>query len=131
MMTLTALALVLGYVLTVVCSLIATFGITTAFPHFVAKEHRLTSAYKRMYALVWMLSATVGGFAAVATASVGGISPWLIGVALTLMLTGMLWYNSWEARQRGTAHQILISLTTAIGVAAGAWLAVHFVKLQF
>jgi hypothetical protein len=31
----------------------------------------------------------------------------------------MLWINTWEARQRGIAHQLLMSVVSLLGVAAG------------
>ena len=125
-----ALALLFGYVLTVGCSLMATFGIASAAPAFVSKNHRITSGYKRLYALVWLLCAAVGAFGSAGFASISRINPWAIGAALGAVLIGMLWFNSWEARQRGMAHQILLTLTTAAGVILGAWSANRFISLQ-
>lgn len=127
---LTVISLLLGYGLTVLCSLAATFGIASASPSFVVEDYRIRRSYKRVYALIWLGCTAIGAFVAVSAASIGGISAWLIGAALTGVLIGMLWFNSWETRQRGIAHQVLLSLTTLIGVAAGGWLAAHLVKLQ-
>lgn len=124
----TALALLLGYGLTVGCSLVATFGIGSVSRVFVASNHKLTSSYKWLYAVVWLVCAAIGSFGAVAAASLGMISPWIIGAPLAGVLIGMLWINSWESRQRGIAHQLLISVTTLMGVAMGAWLASHFIS---
>jgi hypothetical protein len=40
------------------CLLAATFGLTSASPGFVAKEHRITAGYKRLQALVWLVCVT-------------------------------------------------------------------------
>ncbi len=129
-MTVTALSLALGYLLTVGCSLLATFAIGSVAPEFVSEGHRITNGYKRIYALVWLGCAAIGAFSAVAAASVGTVGPWVVGVGLAALLIGVMWVNTWEARQRGLAHQILLSLTTVIGVAAGGWLAAHYAKLR-
>ena len=54
-----------------------------------------------------------------------------VGGLLAASLIGMLWFNTWEARQRGMAHQILMSLVSILGVVGGYWLANHFLKIQF
>ncbi len=122
-----ALALVLGYGLTVVCMLAATFGLTSASPAFVAKEHRITAGYKRLQALVWLVCVTVGAFVACVIAQ--GRYRWIVPSVLAAAFVGMLWQNRWEAQQRGLAHQILMSLIAVLGVAAGFGLAIHFLKI--
>lgn len=126
--TLVALALLLGYVLTVGCSMVATFGLTSASPEFVAKNYRVTPEYKRVQALVWLVAVTAGAFVTCAVAQ--GAYPWIVPVLLATILIGMLWVNSWEARQRGMAHQILMSLVTIVGVVAGYGLAERMLKIR-
>jgi hypothetical protein len=122
-----ALALVLGYGLTVLCLLAATFGLASASPAFVAKEHRITAGYKRLQALVWLVCVTIGAFATCAVAQ--GKYRWIVPSVLAAAFIGMLWQNKWEAEQRGLAHQILMSLVAVLGVAAGFGLANHFFKI--
>jgi hypothetical protein len=126
----TLLALVLGYLLTVGCSLLSIFGIGSASPSFVMQNQRIGTGYKRVHALVWMICAMIGTFAAVFAAAVGGVGVWVIAIPLGAALIGVLWVNTWESRQRGLAHQILLSMTTVIGVGTGAWLAVYVGKLR-
>ena len=125
--TLILVALVLGYAMTVGCSLVATFGLASASPDFVARNHRITAGYKRVQALIWGACATAGGFVTCAVAQ--GAREWQVGTLLAASLVGMLWLNTWEARQRGMAHQILMSLVSLIGVLAGFGLANHFLKI--
>ena len=122
--TLILVAVVLGYGMAVGCSLVATFGLASASPGFVARDHRITPGYKRVQALIWGACATAGGFVTCAVAQ--GTREWLVGALLTAGLIGILWFNSWESRQRGLAHQILMSLVSLIGVLAGYGLANHF-----
>ncbi len=125
--TLILVALVLGYAMTVGCSLVATFGLASASPDFVARNHRITAGYKRVQALIWGACATAGGFVTCAVAQ--GAREWQVGTLLAASLVGMLWLNTWEARQRGMAHQILMSLVSLLGVLAGFGLANHFLKI--
>ena len=125
--TLILVAVLLGYAMTVGCSLVATFGLTAASPGFVAREHRITAGYKRVQALIWLACVTAGAFVAGAVAQ--WTSPLVVGTLLAVSLIGMLWLNTWEARQRGMAHQILLSLVSLIGVIAGCGLAKHFIKI--
>jgi hypothetical protein len=113
-----AAALALGYAVTVGLSMAATFAVTAATPTaFVTKEHRIRSAYKLIQALLWLFCATVGGFV---TAAVSGAAmPWFSGVVLAMTLITVLWTNTWEMRQRGVVHQVLMSLLSGVGVAAG------------
>jgi hypothetical protein len=115
------LAIVLGYLLTVGLSMAATFSITKSWPDLVARDHRITSRYKFLQDGVWLLSAMVGGYA---TALVLGTdhSPWIGSMALMAVLIGVLWTNTWEMRQRGVGHQMLITLATMVGVGAGFFL---------
>jgi hypothetical protein len=126
--TLILVAILLGYGIAVGCSLVATFGLGAASPEFVVRDHRITAGYKRVQALIWLVCATAGGFVTCAAAQ--GAHEWFVGGLLTAGLIGMLWLNTWEARQRGMAHQILMSLVSLIGVVAGYGLANHFLKIQ-
>ncbi|HEX3968873.1 MAG TPA: hypothetical protein VHW70_12975 [Edaphobacter sp.] len=112
-----ALALFLGYVVTVGLSMAATFGITAASRDFVAKDYRIKTGYKYAQDGVWLLCAMAGGYV---TALVNGPSHlWLVGAALVAILVGVLWLNAWEMRQRGLGHQISLSVGAAIGVTMG------------
>jgi hypothetical protein len=126
--TLILVAVLLGYGMAVGCSLVATFGLASASPEFVVRDHRITAGYKRVQALIWLVSAAAGGFVACAVAQ--GAREWAVGGLLAASLIGMLWFNAWEARQRGMAHQILMSLVSIVGVVAGYGLANHFLKIQ-
>jgi hypothetical protein len=125
--TLILVAVLLGYGITVGCSLVATFGLASASPDFVAREHRITPGYKRVQALIWLICATAGGFVTCAVAQ--GTRELEVGTLLIAGLIGILWFNTWEARQRGMAHQILMSLVSILGVIAGYGLANHFLKI--
>ena len=113
--------LALGYVLVVAGSLAGTIAIASAAPRFVVHDHHLRPGYKLLHEALWMVLSAGGGFAA---ASVAGpwMFAWMAGAALAAALILMLWTNSWEARQRGLPHQILITLLTCAGVAAGVFL---------
>jgi hypothetical protein len=119
--TLITVALLLGYVFTVGAMLAATFGLTSASPDFVVREYRLTAGYKRLQALIWLVCVTLGAFVTYLVAQ--GAYPVMVGVLLAAVFVAMLWRNSWEARQRGIAHQILMSLVSMLGVVAGYGLA--------
>ena len=111
------LSVLSGYCVTVLCALVGTMGIASAAPRFVMADHRVRGAYKWTHEALWLLCVIAGAFV---TARVGmGMAQWRQEVALTGVLLFMLWRNSWEARQRGTAHQILISLLTVTGVLVG------------
>jgi uncharacterized oligopeptide transporter (OPT) family protein len=112
-----ALALFLGYAVTIGLSMAATFGISAASPSFVAENYRIRRRYKFVQDVVWLVCTTAGGY--VAALVIGSTRPWLGGVGLVAILLGVLWTNAWEMRQRGTEHQIVMSLVTAAGVAAG------------
>jgi hypothetical protein len=112
-----ALALFLGYVVTVGLSMAATFGITAASRNFVTKDFRISTGYKYAQDGVWLVCTAAGGYV---TALVNGPShSWLVGVSLFAILVGVLWMNAWEMRQRGLGHQISLSIETAVGVAVG------------
>jgi hypothetical protein len=114
---LVAAALALGYAVAVGLSMAATFGVTAASPGFVAREHRIRPAYKLVQELLWLLCATAGGFV---TAAVSGVTmPWFSGAVLAGIMIVVLWTNTWEMRQRGPVHQVLMSVVSIAGVAAG------------
>jgi hypothetical protein len=112
-----ALALFLGYAVTVGLSMAATFGISAVSPGFVAENYRIRRRYKFVQDVVWLACTTAGGY--VAALVIGQSRPWLGGIGLIAILVGVLWINAWEMRQRGTEHQIVLSVVTAAGVAAG------------
>jgi hypothetical protein len=121
-------ALFLGFGTTVGCYLAMTFGVASASPDFVAQDFRITTGYKRLQSLIWLLCTMLGGFVTAAIAR--GAYPWVLGVLLVVMLVGTLWLNSWEARQRGLAHQILMSFAAMIGVVLGYVLATKLFQLE-
>jgi hypothetical protein len=112
-----ALALFLGYLVTVGLSMAATFGITAASRSFVSKNYRIRTRYKYAQDTVWLICATAGGYVA---ALVNGRSyPWVVGPGLVVILVGVLWMNAWEMRQRGLGHQLAMSIVSAAGVTVG------------
>jgi hypothetical protein len=116
----TALALVLGYLVAVGLSMAATFGIAAAAPDFVTKSHRLRRRYKFTQNLMWLVCAAAGGYVAAMVAQ--SAHPWFAGMLLAAAMIAVLWSNSWEMRQRGLAHQAMMSIMSVAGVAAGCML---------
>ncbi len=112
-----ALAIAGGYLVTVLISMVLTFAVTMAQPKFVETEYRIRNGYKLVHESLWLFGAGAGGY--VTAVIVRGIHPMVTELALIAALIWILWENSWEARQRGTAHQILITAFTVIGVAGG------------
>jgi hypothetical protein len=112
-----AAALALGYAVAVSLWMAAIFGITAVSPALVTREHRIRPAYKLLEELLWLVCAAAGGCV---TAGVSGATmPWLLGTLLAGIMILVLWTNSWERRQRGPVHQILMSLASVAGVATG------------
>ena len=111
------LSVLAGYCVTIACALMSTMSLASAVPRFVIANHRVRSSYKLTHETMWFCCVVLGGFV---TAKVGsGMPQWWEEVALAGILLLMLWRNTWEARQRGTVHQLLISLLTVGGVMAG------------
>lgn len=110
-------ALAAGYTVTVVLSMILTFAITMALPKFAEADYLLRNRYKLVHEGLWLACAGVGGY--VASLAGRGVHTMLTEALLTGLLIWILWDNSWEARQRGMAHQILITAFTVVGIAAG------------
>lgn len=125
--TLIAVALLLGYVTTVACSMLVTFALTSASPTMVSENHRITAKYKRVQAILWLVCVIVG--AGVTCAVAQGTSPPITGTAMAAGLIAILWLNTWEARQRGMAHQILMSVMSILGVLIGYRIADRLLKL--
>ncbi|MCU1320519.1 MAG: hypothetical protein JWM43_168 [Acidobacteriaceae bacterium] len=125
--TLIAVALILGYVLTVLCSLAATFALTSASPKFVSRDFKITAGYKRVQTLIWLPCVTAGAFVTCAIAQTN--HPLMAAALLAIVLMGVLWFNTQEAQQRGIAHQMLMSVVTLAGAAAGYSLAVFAFKI--
>ncbi len=121
-----AVALLLGYSVTVACALAVTFGLTSSSPAFAITAHRVTVSYKRLQLLIWLVCVTLG--ACVTSAVARGTEPLITASCLAVILVAMLWMNTWEARQRGLGHQLLMSLTSVAGVVAGYQLAGRYLK---
>ena len=114
----------LGYCLMLVLSLMATMAIASAARGFVVKDHCLRPAYKLAMALFWTVATVLAGFVVAAVAGAGMVA-WLSGAGLAALLIAVLWSNTWEARQRGLAHQILLTSLTFVGVLGGVYLRVR------
>ena len=111
------LSVLVGYCMTVLCALVGTMSIASAAPRFVIANYRVRSTYKFTHEVMWFFCVVIGGFV---TARVGlGMSEWRQEIGLCVVLLVMLWRNTWEARQRGMVHQILISVLTIAGVLVG------------
>ena len=114
----------LGYCLMLVSSLMATMAMASAVRGFVVKDHCLRPAYKLVMALFWTAATVLAGFVAAAVAGAGMVA-WLSGAGLAALLIVVLWTNTWEARQRGLPHQILLTFLTFVGVLGGVYLRVR------
>ncbi len=117
------LGLAAGYLVTVAISMVLTFAVTMALPKFVEADFLIRNRYKIVHELFWLLGAAVGGYTTAMV--VKGIHPQVTEMVLIGCLLWVLWDNSWEARQRGMAHQVLITTFTVVGVAGGYVLARH------
>jgi hypothetical protein len=111
------IGLVAGYLVAVVLSLLATLGIGSAFPRFVMEDNRVRSGYKLLQDGIWLACTAAAGYVTALIAT--GWDPLLVGCLLAAILIGVLWANSWESRQRGMAHQILMSVATVVGITIG------------
>ena len=121
--TILVVSLLVGYLATLGCALAGTFLVASLSPRFVIENHYLRSGYKLTQEFVVLLAATAGGYA---SAAVGGsIHPLLTEVCLAAILVSINWINSWELRQRGLAHQILLTICLIAGVFAGYALRLH------
>jgi uncharacterized membrane protein YfcA len=112
-----AFALILGYTVAVSLLLATIFGITSRAPEFVAKDHRIRKRYKLAEELAWLVCATAGAYVAAAVDET--IAPWMLGLFLATIMIVVFWTNTWEMRQRGITHQMLMSLASVAGVSAG------------
>jgi hypothetical protein len=121
-----AVALLLGYSVTVACVLAVTFGLTSSSPAFAIEAHHVTVSYKRLQILIWLVCVTIGAFVTCTVAQ--GTQPLITASSLAAILISMLWMNTWEARQRGLGHQLLMSVTCVAGVVAGYQLAGRYLK---
>jgi hypothetical protein len=110
-------ALLAGYLVAVVLSLVVTLGIGSAFPGSVVENYRVRNGYKLLQDGIWLVCATAAGYVTALVADEK--PPLLVGGLLAGILVGVLWANSWESRQRGMAHQILISVASVAGVTIG------------
>jgi hypothetical protein len=117
---LTGAALLPGYLVAVALLMIVTFAITLRTPAFAVHDFRIRGRYKLVHNLAWLVCAAAGGYVtAMMTQIVGVVIPWLPCAVLAIVMILVLWSNSWEMRQRGIAHQILMSIVSVAGVAAG------------
>ena len=117
------LAVLAGYIVAVSLILLSTMAIASAAPRFVIANHRVRGSYKLLHECMWFLSTMSG---AVVTARIGAeVQPIRLVLVLSGTLLSILWWNTWEARQRGIAHQVLITILTVAGVVAGVSLATH------
>lgn len=112
-----ALALSIGYGVTVGLSMAATFGIAAASRRFVSKNYRIRTGYKYVQDGVWLICSMVGGYTAAVIHH--GTHPIVVAIGLAAILVGVLWLNAWEMRQRGLGHQIAMSIAAMVGVTAG------------
>ena len=113
----TLLAALAGYVTTVLCVWSGTMTLTASAPQVVVADHRLRPGYKMLHQLLWFFCVLIGAFV---TARVGmHTNQKQQEAALSAALLFVLWRNTWEARQRGVASQVLMSILTLAGVAAG------------
>lgn len=109
--------LLVGYSVAVAIFLVVTLGLASAAPRFAVQEYRLRTGYKLLQEILWTGCTSLGGFAAALV--VGGIYTLGAAALLSALLIAVLWKNSWEARQRGLAHQLLMSMATVTGVGFG------------
>lgn len=116
--------LLLGYSVSVAMFLVATLGLASAAPAFAVRGYRLRTGYKLLQQVLWMGCTFAGGFAAALV--VGDIYTLGAAALLAAVLIAVLWKNSWEARQRGLAHQLLMSMATVTGVGLGFVMAHRF-----
>ena len=116
------LAVLAGYIVAVGLILLSTMAIASAAPRFVVANHRVRGSYKLLHECMWFLSAMTGAFV---TARIGSeVQPIRLELVLSGALLVILWRNTWEARQRGIAHQILITILTVAGC-GGEHLSLH------
>jgi hypothetical protein len=115
--TLIAIALILGYAVAVSLSMAVTFGITKIAPGLVVNDHLLKTSYKVFQEFIWLLCVIAGAYVSAAVAA--SARPWFAGVLLVAALVFIPWTNTWDVRQRGIVHQILMSTISVVGVLAG------------
>jgi hypothetical protein len=115
--SLIAVALIVGYLVTVGLSMVAAFGIGKAAPGFVVKDYQLRIGYKLLNEGLWLVFVIAGSYLSAAVAE--STHPWVVGATLAGILVFVPWTNPWETRQRGLAHQVLLSLLSIAGVTAG------------
>ena len=112
-----AAALLAGYTVAVAITLAATMVIGSAAPAFVIIEYRVRRRFKVVQDLIWLVASAVGG--SISALITGQTRTWIVAGLLAAAMIGVLWRNSWESRQRGLAHQILMSVACAGGVVIG------------
>jgi len=115
------LALIAGYVVTVVLLLILTIALTTTRRGFVMKDGKLTRGYAIVLALFWVISSLVGVY--VAEALRGSWTGWKIATGLATFLIVLLWAGAGNVREgRSPAQRVVLSVMCAAGAAIGYFL---------
>lgn len=110
-------AAIVGYLVTAALSLGGTMVLTSTAPGLVVSAHRLRAPYKLAHEGLWFICVLLGSLAAAWCGSLADRREQEVLLLAALLLA--LWRNTWEARQRGTAHQLLISALTIAAVLAG------------
>ncbi len=116
--------LLVGYTIIVASFMVATMGLASAAPTFAVQGYCIRKSYKILQAFLWLLCTFAGAFTAALL--LGEIYPVISALLLAAGLIVVLWRNTWEARQRGLPHQILMSAMSVAGVVLGFVAAYEF-----
>jgi hypothetical protein len=109
-------SLILGYVVTVALSMVSTFAIVHLRRSIVLDDNRLSTRYKLLQDLLWVLCSAIGGYLALLVAQHASLL--LTAALLAAILIFMLWKNSAETRQVGLLYMLLTSACIVIGIAS-------------
>ncbi|MDE1177864.1 MAG: hypothetical protein PW789_14895 [Edaphobacter sp.] len=109
----------MGYIVVVSLIAFSNFVIPTYLRTFAVRNNQLSTGYKLLQDLLWLVCSLIGGYIVVA----GSIEarPRITAILLAVALLIVMWRNMSEVRQRGLFHMMLSSLGIIIGV-AGAYL---------
>lgn len=113
-------SLIFGYVVTVALVAASTFAIVHLRRDIVLDGRRLSTRYKLLQDLLWILHSAIGGYIALLIA--WNASHTLTAALLAVILLVTLWRNSEEARQIGLLHMLAASGSIIIGIAAAYYL---------
>jgi uncharacterized membrane protein YfcA len=108
-------SLILGYVVTVTLSMVSTFAIVHFRRGIVVEDRRLTTRYKLLQNLLWIVHSAIGGYLALLVANHAPLL--LTAVLLAAILILMLWKNTHETRQVGLLYMLLTSACVVAGIA--------------